>query len=111
MRSGMSIAGDPAIELVGKCLAVALGKGRRPAGFDPGAAQFVEQVAHRESLVDRVAGVELAPRVEGDGLFGDHGCGERNVGSDYQIAGRDQPGDLTVGHVETGIHMNGPDVW
>ena len=59
-------------------------------------SQAVEQVTHRERLADVVFGEDSAFRIEHAGLLRDAAGGQRDVGSDDDVAGTGLFGDIVI---------------
>src|SRR5471030_1069445 len=76
------------VQAVGEVLPVALAVGRRAAGVDAAAAQFVHEGAHRQHLRDVVGGVEIAARIERIAAFFQHVGRQRDIAGDDQSPGR-----------------------
>ena len=94
----------------GKCLAVALAKGRRAARLNAARAQFIHEFAHRQPRCDIVMGIDFTARIEHARAFCERGGRQRNVGGNDKIAGVGFGGDFVVGGVKAGGHLDGADV-
>ena len=101
--------GQKPVQLIRKCLAVALVERRRAARVHTAAAQSVHEIAHRQPLLDRVFGIELPARIQRMAAPRDYLGGQRNIGGDYQVANLNQSGDLVIRHIETRRHLYRPD--
>src|SRR5690606_13690515 len=104
------ISAEPAVELAGEGLAVALAEGSRAAGVDAGRAQGIHEIAHRQALADGLRRVDLAAGADGEPALGDGGRSQRNVLGDHQVAGVHAGDDLVVGLVEAAAHLQEGDV-
>lgn len=93
---------EPAIELVGERLAVLGVEVRGSSGDEAIASEIVQKVANRQPFTHVRVGVKLAAGIEGLATSGNHVGGERNVGSDDQIAWSDQFHNLPVRDIQSG---------
>src|SRR5437763_9805898 len=85
------------VELIRKALSIRVVERRRPAGALARAAQLVQVVAKRETLLDVLRGIKLTARIERVAALGNDVRGERNIRRDDQVAGRELPHDVAVG--------------
>lgn len=81
-----------------------------PARLDAGAAKAIHEVAHGETLADRLGRVLLTARIEHDDLFRHQKRGEWHVRGDGDIAGPPVLDDIAVGDVGAVIDADGGDV-
>ena len=94
------------VQLVGKLVGVFLAERFGAFGRLAALSDLFHQIAHGKILFDVVNAVELAPVVDGMGLFGDDAVGERNVGRDDQVPLSDHLDDAVVRLVGTLLHYD-----